>query len=89
MTEILMTETSRRLNQSKFNLSYFSTKTYDVGTQKSRLNEGFLAALLCQGPKFGPISNGIKVPFFQFSQHTHKPHGDILLQFNGNSMSNS
>ena len=89
MTEIILTETLRPLNQSKFNLSYFSTKTYDVGTQKNRLNEGFLAALLCLGPKFGPISNGIKVPFFPFSQHTHKLHGDILLQFNGNSMCNS
>ena len=23
---------------------------------------------------------------FSFNQHTHKLHGDILLQFNGNSM---
>ena len=26
---------------------------------------------------------------FPFSQHTHMLHGDILLQFNGNSMCNS
>ena len=26
---------------------------------------------------------------FIFSQHTHKLHGDILLQFNGNSMCSS
>ena len=26
---------------------------------------------------------------FSFSQHTHKLHGDILLQFSGNSMCNS
>ena len=66
-----------------------------------------------QGPKFGPIPNGIQVTDFfpnfekksqsliiiiiffflklgfSFSLHTHKLHGDVLLQFNGNSIRNS
>ena len=42
--------------------------------------------LCSQGPKFCLFFWKIGV---SFSQHTQKLHGDILLQFNGNSMCNS
>ena len=45
-----------------------------------------------KGPKLSPIPNGIngkklRLGIFH-SVNTHKLHGDILLQFNGNSMCN-